>query len=566
MTSVDYGRIGIDFGTTNSLLSFLNPLGETELFDSRMGSDGIVPTFALIERKGVTKFVARLFGRQAQEEFYDETRTSSSVENFKLRLPHSGSYIDDRRKHEAYTLSKSFLSQFLREYMADRRVASLTDVVMTVPENWLRSDEQIGPKALRDIMEELDFPEPLIISEPVAAAAYFVDKWRYESQDPPFKGHLLVYDHGGGTVDFALVEVDGQTVKPLLGGGISTEIDRLGLGGSAYDRYVFEHVDAGMNLSIDPNSKKARSWIKSFETQKNAFRTRIATELHALRKNEPVESFVIKGVEARAKFPSRLPSQLRIQDLATVFDTKIAPAVKAALRKFYEDCRNKHDIITDDPNRFRILMVGGFSQFPFVRELVEDTLSGSGERHRAHLITESQEHEHWSSVARGAAIVSSGRVNVEETFQMTLGLVTFPDGATPDYSQRLSNVGDPIGKYRSVQWLDRPFGIHSLESELNPSIRFFVERSGEPVEIDCFLPFRNALPGIEADTDSSAKQWKFGCGLRDGEVVIYISEILSEGTDKGVRAKQKFIRLGAFFTLRTAAANRGKIEPSIEDA
>ena len=116
-------------------------------------------------------------------------------------------------------------------------VGFLPPVVLTHPATWRRSRQEV----LLSAAARAGFPPVRLVSEPVAAARYFVDRLR---RPVPVGRCLAVFDFGGGTLDVAVLRREAQefTVVGLGGapdlGGLDLDaaiVDHLG--GHLGDRY-----------------------------------------------------------------------------------------------------------------------------------------------------------------------------------------------------------------------------------------------------------------------------------------------------------------------------------------
>jgi molecular chaperone DnaK len=234
--------VGIDLGTTNSLVSYVKD-GVPVVIRDRSG-DGLVPSVVSVQEEG-TVFV----GREAQRRLLtDAQRTAYSVKRFMGKGPED---VRDEARHFPFTIGgdsgvvrigvggREFtppeISAFiLRELKrrAEEFFAAQGEVdhdvdraVITVPAYF--NDAQ--RTATRDAGRIAGLEVLRIINEPTAASlAYGLDKRH--------TGTIAVYDLGGGTFDISILRVEDGVFQVL-----STNGDTH-LGGDDIDVLLMDRV------------------------------------------------------------------------------------------------------------------------------------------------------------------------------------------------------------------------------------------------------------------------------------------------------------------------------------
>jgi Fe-S protein assembly chaperone HscA len=235
--------VGIDLGTTNSLVACVND-GTPEVIRDGSG-DGLVPSVVSLDEDG-TVFV----GREAQRRLLTApTRSVYSVKRF------MGRGIDDIREGSALfpfevagepggvvriglgdrQFTPPEISAFILRELKQRAEEHFRDrgefdfevdrAVITVPAYF--NDAQ--RTATRDAGRLAGLEVLRIVNEPTAASlAYGLDR-----RD---RGLIAVYDLGGGTFDISILKVEDGVFQVL-----STSGDTH-LGGDDIDRLLVEHV------------------------------------------------------------------------------------------------------------------------------------------------------------------------------------------------------------------------------------------------------------------------------------------------------------------------------------
>ena len=179
--------VGIDLGTTNSVLSILEA-GEPTVIANAEGSRTTPSVVAF--SKGGEVLVGDIAKRQAVN---NVDRTIFSVKR------HMGTdwTIDiDDKKYTAQEISARILMK-LKHDAEDYLGEKVTDAVITVPAYFNDAERQ----ATKEAGEIAGLKVSRIVNEPTAAAlAYGLDKGQEDEL-------ILVYDLGGGTFDVSLLEV-----------------------------------------------------------------------------------------------------------------------------------------------------------------------------------------------------------------------------------------------------------------------------------------------------------------------------------------------------------------------
>jgi len=342
--------VGIDLGTTNSLVAFAQA-GTPAVITDESG-DALLPSIVSIGEAD-TVYV----GREAQRRLLtDAARTVYSVKRFmgrgiedvrdeerwfpfkvsgepggvvrihlgprELTPPEISSFIlrELKRRAEAY---------FTREGDFDPEVAA---AVITVPAYF--NDAQ--RTATRDAGRLAGLEVLRIINEPTAAClAYGLDKRR--------EGIIAVYDLGGGTFDISILKVQEGVFQVLATNGDTH------LGGDDIDRLLVELVAA--DLGLDP------------ATQADAVQ---AVRKAVIQAKWDLSEFEETHIEVSGV--AGLPGAYRRRITRAEFESLIAPVVARTL----EPCRRAIEDAGLAPSQIdEAVLVGGSTRIPMVRREVE---------------------------------------------------------------------------------------------------------------------------------------------------------------------------------------------------
>jgi len=216
---------GIDLGTTNSVIAFLNN-GRPEAIPVEEGTALLPSVVSLEENNG-----DYLIGRKAKNRraaFPDATITSIK------RLMGKTERVEAGRKVFSPEDISSFILKRLADRAAERLGQSVEKVVITVPAYFddaqrratIRAGELAGLEVVR------------IVNEPTAAALVYDHVPSKADSGSPY---VLVYDLGGGTFDVSILEMKGEIKEVLASSGDTS------LGGDDFDELLKNHLLGELN-------------------------------------------------------------------------------------------------------------------------------------------------------------------------------------------------------------------------------------------------------------------------------------------------------------------------------
>jgi hypothetical chaperone protein len=240
MTSApDDISIGIDFGTTNTVIALAGPEGAAEAL--HFTQNGIVHrtyNSALCfweERQGAGAQLRMEGGPWAVEQFLSGSAAHRFIQSFKT-FAASSLFVQTRIFRQNFRF-EDLLSAFLRSLLrhADRPPSlSARNIVIGRPVRFAGAnpDEALAMKRYRAAFGRLGVDTGHYVYEPVGAAFFYA---RQIEEDAT----ILVADFGGGTSDFSVmrfVRRNGRIeAKPLGHSGI-------GVAGDAFDYRIIDHV------------------------------------------------------------------------------------------------------------------------------------------------------------------------------------------------------------------------------------------------------------------------------------------------------------------------------------
>jgi molecular chaperone DnaK len=389
-TTIDYG---IDLGTTNSSIAVLRGSGPEPIRDD--DSREIMPSVVAVDERGRTHV-----GWPAKS-LVDE-RPDWGAREFKRKMGLDWSYPFANRRSTATPeeLSAEVLSA-LREIAEQNESESLEAAVITIPASFRNP----SCEATRRAAEIAGLKQTPLLQEPVAAALTYGFHSRGD------KAFWLVYDFGGGTFDAAIIQVRDDIIHVVNHGGDDK------LGGKDIDLAIVreilipaiyrEYGDFGIR-EADPRWQTVYGRLKAAAENAKIIlsKKQQATVELEFSKNGGVAK------ELRFEYP------LKRAEVERLAEPKIAQSI-AITRRALAEKRLRPDHIE------KILLVGGPTKMPYLRERLADSAEGLG-------IPIEFSVDPMTVVARGAAIFAGTQQIVRTTSKApTKGVISLSLEFTP---------------------------------------------------------------------------------------------------------------------------------------
>jgi hypothetical chaperone protein len=223
--------IGVDFGTTNSVVAVLNDDASVSVLRHGVALGDVFRTVLCFWAEEVRgrQLLHDAAGPAAIEAYLEDPLDSRLIMSMKTYLA-QGSFTETRVFGRIFTLEK-LVAAFLRALLAEVGPVSRVTVGRPVRFAGEFADDALGAERLRGGFVEAGLPDVTLMLEPAAAGARFASTLTEPAT-------VLIGDFGGGTSDFSLLRFDPRSgVTPLGHAGIA-------IAGDVFDYRIIDQAIA----------------------------------------------------------------------------------------------------------------------------------------------------------------------------------------------------------------------------------------------------------------------------------------------------------------------------------
>jgi molecular chaperone DnaK len=344
--------IGIDLGTTNSVVSFMDRQ-EPSVVVNEEGSR-VTPSVVALSDNG-----ERLVGEPAKRQLvlnaettihsvkrfmgktFEEAQEDIALVNYNVRATPSGDcgIVVGEKTFSPQEISAMIL-QKLRRSAEEFIGEPISDAVITVPAYFTDRQRQ----ATRDAGLIAGLNVLRIINEPTAAALAYLKSRRDTCT-------VAVYDFGGGTFDVSILDVEQDIAHVRATRG------NTALGGADVDwrlvEWLLEQFHQAHALDVSEDKLVLQRLRDAAERAK--------IELSWSKETEINLPFLVSDTSG--------PKHLQVQLTRTTFEGLIQPLVQETV----EECKKAlADAGLEPSDVHEVILVGGSSRIPLAQQLVQD--------------------------------------------------------------------------------------------------------------------------------------------------------------------------------------------------
>lgn len=432
--------VGIDLGTTNSVISYLQADGKVKVIPNPEGTN-TTPSVVAFKASG-----EEIVGNAAKRQMITNPDTVRSAKrkmgkDFKF---HVSCVNKDFTPQE---ISAKVLA-YMKSYAEKSIGQEVKKAVITVPAYFNDAERQ----ATKDAGTIAGLDVVRIINEPTASClAYGLDTDKAEK--------VLVFDLGGGTLDVSILDIGDGTFQVLSTNGDTN------LGGDDWDKAIADWIHAQIQIEtgVDLTDKMAQQrFLDAAEKAKielsSSLETTISLPFIGMGANGPIS---YEGKLTRAKF----------QDLTK----HLLERCEVPMRKALEDAGLTYNDLGN------VLMIGGSTRMPAVQEMVT-RVSGK----KINMSVNPDEAVSMGAAIQGGIIAGDVKdVVLLDVTPLTLGIETLGGVLTPLIPR---NTTIPTTKSQ----------VFSTAQDNQPAVDIMVYQGERPMAHDNKLLGHFTLSGIKA--------------------------------------------------------------------
>lgn len=330
-------RLGIDFGTCYSSAALLLEGIPTPI------NAPLTPGYSLPSSVFITEQGEVLVGQVA------ENNRQKNPQRYRREFKRDLGSTDPYTLGNICMLPEELVTEILKKLKSEaekvaqgRGEKSLTDVLITVPATYSSYKRSL----MQEAGEKAGFSQIKLLEEPVAAAIYYSRHGQINDGDI-----ILVYDLGGGTFDATLMQKQGDKYQVL---GMPKGLAYCG--GTDFDHLIYQQLKTFCSAKLREQLEPKNAWLA------RAIVGDLCRDLkHQLSEQSTASIYIPMGLGNVEPF----------ELTREAFNEMISPLIDETL-----DCCDQL-VRTAGKNWQqvnRLLLVGGSSRIPYVKEAIEKRL------------------------------------------------------------------------------------------------------------------------------------------------------------------------------------------------
>ncbi len=359
-------EIGIDLGTTNTVVSYVNKAGKLRQLRYN-AQEKIIPSaiYFVSESEYFIGKRARKFKNIKPEAYIANFKTKiGSSERYEI-IPQEGKPFRKRAKDIAQLFLNKIIVDLQNELIKEfgSIEGTISRAVITVPANFSSTEKSNTKSAAR----AAGFDDIKLTAEPTAAAVAYENS----QGDDESESVILVYDFGGGTFDVSIIRKKGGAFEEITTGG-----DKH-LGGNKLTNTLAKEIlsrindDYGLNYPFEEDDFDADECeISLYEYRKIIESVWDATNTI---KEELSDEDEVSGL-VNIYFPDGKNKPIEVEfsreELENYIRDEIEKTVDITLQTI-QRAKDEKNIERID----QIVLAGGSSNIPLVKQILEERLS-----------------------------------------------------------------------------------------------------------------------------------------------------------------------------------------------
>ena len=322
--------LGIDLGTTNSVVSYMQDDGKWKVIPNPEGPN-TTPSVVAFKPNG-----EEIVGHAAKRQLLTNPDTVASIKRI----------MGTNQKVRVNCVNKEFTPQeisakilaYMKKYAEDNLGEKIQKAVITVPAYFNDAQRQ----ATKDAGQIAGLEVVRIINEPTAAALAYGEETNKEEK-------ILVYDLGGGTFDVSILEIADGTFEVISTAGDNN------LGGDDWDnalaKYIHQEITRQYNVDLTKDKMVCQRLKEEAEKAKIALSSQLQTVISL--------PFLAMGPTGPINFEMSL-TRAKFEELTRDLLRRTEEPVRRALS----------DAKINASELDQVILIGGSTRMPAVLDIV----------------------------------------------------------------------------------------------------------------------------------------------------------------------------------------------------
>ena len=323
--------LGIDLGTTNSVVSYMQDDGKWKVIPNPEGPN-TTPSVVAFKPNG-----EEIVGHAAKRQLLTNPDTVASVKRI----------MGTNQKVRVNCVNKEFTPQeisakilaYMKKYAEDNLGEKISKAVITVPAYFNDAQRQ----ATKDAGQIAGLEVVRIINEPTAAALAYGEETNKEEK-------ILVYDLGGGTFDVSILEIADGTFEVISTAGDNN------LGGDDWDNALAKYIHAEITRQYNVDLTKDKMVCQRLKEEAEKAKIALSSQLQTVI----ALPFLAMGPTGPINFEMSL-TRAKFEELTRDLLRRTEEPVRRALS----------DAKINASELDQVILIGGSTRMPAVLEIVK---------------------------------------------------------------------------------------------------------------------------------------------------------------------------------------------------